>query len=112
MLNQITIIDHRIVPSLELVIAYNTQAYEVFMAVRALQYRESQESVADFRAQLAEYARIENALIDMHRSHPELLAPVHVARVFAPLKKQYAELLEHTLTQIERKQTQLGRYAG
>jgi len=98
---------NRIAPSLEMVTAYNTQAYEVFMSVRAVQYRESQEAIANFRAQLAEVMRVENAVAEMHGRYPELLATAHVARVLTPIKREYVGILERTLAQIERKQTQL-----
>ena len=77
------------------------------MTVRSIQYTESQGAIADYGAVLANVMKAENAIVEMHRAHPDLASPAHVARVVAPFGRQYVDLVDRVLAAITRKQALL-----
>ncbi|MCL2010024.1 MAG: methyl-accepting chemotaxis protein [Synergistaceae bacterium] len=90
-------------PALEMTAAFNTDFYELFLAVRAVQYREDQAAIAEYRDRVARVLNMEREVQALNRARPELRGPAHLATVVSPITRQYIDLIERTLVGIEKK---------
>lgn len=84
-------------PAMEQTSALNSEAYEMFIAARDVQYKEDEASIRAYLDRLAACLKIEGSIRAMHNEQPALKGPTHVVNVVAPLAAQYAGLLERTI---------------
>ena len=89
---------------LDLTNRYNSEAYEVFMAMRSVQYTESREAISEYINRLNNVMEVENGIAAIYEAYPDLPASAHVVNVVQPIAGQYVELAERTILQISEKQ--------
>ncbi|MDR2522581.1 MAG: methyl-accepting chemotaxis protein [Synergistaceae bacterium] len=104
-MNGTTFLTGGVVPSLELSRQVEVDAYEVFLAMREVQYTETDKAIANFSNQLAKYRKSYNAITAL-RSHSSILrGPTHMVEKVEPIAKEYISLSERIMPIIAKKQT-------
>ena len=65
---------------MKLAAALDAASYELFMAARNVRYREDQASIEAYKARLADYTKVENAVWTLNREQPDLRSAEHVVK--------------------------------
>ncbi|MDR2528151.1 MAG: methyl-accepting chemotaxis protein [Synergistaceae bacterium] len=94
-----------VVPSLELSRQIEVEAYELFLAMRNVQYQETDEAIAIYNAQKAKYGKVQDAITTLHSQNPTLRGPTHVVEKVTPITKEYGDVVNRTMPLIAKKQT-------
>ncbi|MCL2010826.1 MAG: methyl-accepting chemotaxis protein, partial [Synergistaceae bacterium] len=97
-----------VMPALSLTSGLNSEAYELFLAGRDVQYREDQESIAIYRKKMDDCLKIESEIRALNREQPELMGPEYVVRVASPIAGQYIGITERILPMLPKKQEYFG----
>ncbi|MDR0490674.1 MAG: methyl-accepting chemotaxis protein [Oscillospiraceae bacterium] len=84
-----------------------TESSELFLAMRAVQYKESQESIKEYNDQLAKVISIENDFIEFNKKYPELEGPAYAVQTSIPARKKYQDIAEKAFALMVKKQDML-----
>jgi methyl-accepting chemotaxis protein len=79
--------------------------YETFLAVRLMQYSETDESIVAAKSLLSENQKILDRLIGLGATHSGLTAPQYAQEKVVPSFKRYVYLTEETISSIQKKKT-------
>ena len=95
---------------LRLSTVYNIHVNEIFMAMRAAQYRESQESIKAFKDDVEKTKSVEQQIIELNKKYPELPGAANAVSKLLPQARLYVEHAERTFAQISKKQDLLNGF--
>lgn len=83
---------------------YNIHVNQMFMAMRTVQYKETQEAIKQFKEEVELTQKVEQDIVKLNKQYPELPGAAYTVNKVLPLSKQYIEHSYRALAQISKKQ--------